>query len=338
MKAVAYREAGGIDRAEALIDVDLPMPVPQAQDLLVKVLAVSVNPVDAKVRSTRAPQAGEVLVCGWDACGVIEAVGEQVKRFKVGDRVFYAGDINRQGSNAEYHVVDERIVGHAPKTLSDAESAAMPLTSITAWEILFDRLSVPRGGGQNQTLLIVGGAGGVGSMLIQLARQLTQLKVIATASRDESIEWCAKLGAHHVVDHRQPLQPQLAKLGVQSVDRIASLTHTSDHWPQLVELAAPFGRIAMIDDLKQVDLSPLKRKSLSVHWEYMFTRPTFATQDMAEQGRLLDRVAALVEAGSLRTTLSEILQPINASNMIRAHQRVESGTMCGKLVVQGFEG
>lgn len=337
MKAVAYLEPGAIERADALLDMELPMPEPGPRDLRVRVNAVSVNPVDTKVRKSRAAQSGRPEVLGWDAVGTVEALGSQVRRFAVGDRVFYAGAIDRPGANAEYHLVDERIVGHAPAVLSDGEAAALPLTAITAWELLFDRLGVAQGGGEGQALLVVGGAGGVGSMLIQLARQLTRLTVIATASRPETQAWCRELGAHHVVDHAQPLLPQLAATGWTQVPLVASLTQTDQHWAALVEAAQPQGRIALIDDpVQALDVMMLKRKSLSLHWELMFTRSLYQTPDMQRQGELLDAVAAMVQDGRLRTTVTQTLSPINAENLRRAHALLESGRMQGKLTLTGW--
>ncbi|PAU86883.1 NADPH:quinone reductase [Pseudomonas sp. WN033] len=336
MKAVGYLEAGAIERADALIDLELPMPSPGPRDLLVKVAAIAVNPVDTKIRRNRAPQSGQAEVLGWDAVGIVEAVGAEVESFKPGDRVFYAGAINRPGCNAEYHLVDERIVGRAPQSLSDAEAAALPLTSITAWELLFDRLGVLEGGGAGQTLLVMGGAGGVGSILVQLARQLTALTVVATASRPQSIDWVKDLGAHQVIDHNQPLLPQLQALGIEQVDLVASLTHTSEHFDQYVECLAPQGKLGLIDDFDSLDILKLKPKSLSLHWEFMYTRSLHQTPDMAEQGRLLSRVAGLIEQGTLRTTLGEHYGNINAANLMRAHRLLESHQARGKIVLEGF--
>jgi zinc-binding alcohol dehydrogenase family protein len=337
MKAVGYLEAGAIDRPEALLDLELEIPEPGPRDLRVKVAAVSVNPVDTKVRKSRAPQGGTAEVLGWDAVGIVDAVGAEVSRFAKGDRVYYAGVINRPGSNAEYHLVDERIVGRAPASSSDAEAAALPLTSITAWEMLFERLGVKEGQGQWQHLLVIGGAGGVGSILIQLARQLTELTVVATASRPESQAWCKELGAHHVIDHSQPFAAQLAAAGVAGIEYTAALTQTDQHWKSIIEVAAPQGRISLIDDpATPLDIMPLKRKSLALCWELMFTRPLFQTADMAEQGALLTRVAKLVEAGQLRSTLTEAKSPINAANLRAAHALLESGKARGKLVLTGF--
>ena len=338
MRAIAYRQPGPIDRPDALVDIDLPRPAPTGRDLLVAVQAVSVNPVDAKVRAAAAPFAGRSeRVLGWDAAGVVEAVGPDVRRFKVGDAVFYAGTIARDGSNAEYQLVDERIVGHAPKRLSAAEAAALPLTAITAWETLFDRLRVtePTAGGV-RAILIIGGAGGVGSIATQIARARTDLVIIATASRPETRDWVRDLGAHHVIDHTRPLAPQVAALGLGSPAFVFSTTHTDRHLPDIAELIAPQGRFALIDDPAGLDIVGFKRKAVSVHWELMFTRPLFDTPDVGEQGRLLDTVADLVDAGALRTTLTQTLSPINAANLTTAHRQIESGTTRGKIVLEGW--
>lgn len=337
MKAVGYRRSLPIEDPEALVDVELHKPSPGPQDLLVEVRAVSVNPVDTKVRRGVAPPEGQVKVLGWDAAGRVEAVGEAVTLFQPGDEVYYAGSIDRPGSDAEFQLVDERIVGRKPANLSFAEAAAMPLTTITAFELLFDRLGIVRGDDTEAgALLIVNGAGGVGSMLIQLARQLTSLQVIATASRPETRAWCLELGAHHVIDHHEPLSAGLRALDLDGVEYVASLTATDRHLPEIVEILRPQGRLAVIDDPAQLDIVPFKRKSLSVHWELMFTRPLFQTPDMIEQHRLLSEVAGLVEDGVLRTTLAETFGTIDAANLRRAHALIESGRARGKLVLEGF--
>jgi zinc-binding alcohol dehydrogenase family protein len=331
MKAIAYTQNG---TASVLTDLQLPAPTPGPRDLLVQVQAISVNPVDTKVRSGAAVTEPRVL--GWDAVGVVQQVGDQVSLFKVGDSVFYAGAIDRPGSNSELHLVDERIVGHKPQSLDNAHAAALPLTSITAWELLFDRLGVPEGGGEGQSLLIIGAAGGVGSILTQLARKLTRLTVIGTASRDETRQWVTELGAHHVIDHSKPLVAQLEAIGVGQVDHVASLTHTDKHFEQLIEALRPQGQLALIDDPKSLDVMPMKRKALSLHWELMFTRSLFQTPDMIKQHELLERVAELIDSGVLRTTLGEHYGAINAANLIRAHELIESGTAKGKIVLEGF--
>jgi len=335
MKAIAYTQHGlPADDPRSLIDIDLPMPVPGPRDLLVQVHAVSVNPVDTKIRAHSPTEGWRVL--GWDAVGLVHAMGSEVSLFKPGDEVFYAGALQRPGTNSEYHLVDERVVGRKPKALSAAQAAALPLTSLTAWELLFDRLGVPEGGGEGQSLLIVGAAGGVGSILTQLARQLTRLTVIGTASRPETAAWVRDLGAHHVIDHSQPLASQLHKAGFPLVDMVASLTHTDIHYPQIIEALRPQGRLALIDDPATLDAMPLKSKSLSLHWELMFTRSLFETPDMIRQHELLDRVAGLVDEGVIKTTLAEDFGPINAANLRRAHALIESHRARGKVVLSGF--
>jgi len=336
MKAIGYRQNLPVDQPHALEDLVLPAPQPGPRDLLVRVKAVSVNPVDTKVRRNRVPKPGQPEVLGWDAVGIVEGVGADVQGFKPGDRVFYAGSITRPGANSELHVVDERIVAKAPASLEDAQAAALPLTAITAWELLFDRLRVPQGGGAGQTLLVVGGAGGVGSILIQLARQLTQLQVIATASRPETRAWCLELGAHAVIDHAQPLSQALKDAGLGQVDFVAALTQTGQHYEQIVESLKPQGALAVIDDMPVLDAMKLKTKAISLHWELMFTRSMFGTPDMAEQGKLLAQVARLVDEKRLRTTAGAHYGTINAANLLRAHAFIESGKAQGKVVLEGF--
>ena len=338
MKAVAYYQSLPAEHPEALQDVQLTDPTPGPHDLLVEVRAISVNPVDTKIRLGVAPDNGAAKVLGWDASGVVKAVGSEVSLFQPGDRVFYAGAIDRAGANSELHLVDERIVGHMPNSLSFAEAAALPLTAITAWELLFERLQVAEGSvEQGQSLLIVGAAGGVGSILTQLARRLTGLTVIGTASRPETQAWVRELGAHHVIDHSKPLSEELARIGIGQVTHVASLTQTDQHYTQLVESLKPQGRLALIDDpLQPLDVMQLKRKSLSLHWELMFTRSLYQTEDMIEQHRLLERVSDLVDSGVLKTTLGEHFGRINAANLRRAHALLESGKAKGKIVLEGF--
>lgn len=337
MKAIAYYASLPISDTKSLQDIELPEPVAGPRDLLVEVKAISVNPVDTKVRQNMAPENGAAKVLGWDVAGVVKAVGSEVTLFKAGDKVFYAGSIARAGGNSELHVVDERIVGHMPKSLGFAEAAALPLTAITAWELLFERLQISEGrNDQGQSLLIVGAAGGVGSILTQLAKQLTGLKVIGTASRPQTRDWVSELGADLVIDHSQPLSEELKRAGIASVTHVASLTQTDQHLPQLVEALAPQGKLALIDDPKSLDISLLKRKSLSLHWEFMYTRSLFETPDMIEQHKLLNRVAELIDAGTLKTTLGEHFGVINAANLRRAHELLESGKAKGKIVLEGF--
>lgn len=337
MKAVAYRTPGPIDRVDSLEDITLETPTAEGRDLLVRISAVSVNPVDAKLRMGAPPEGNEWRVLGFDAAGVVETVGPEVQDFKPGDAVFYAGSIARPGTNSEYHIVDERIVGRKPTSLSDAEAAALPLTAITAWEMLFDRLEVrrptPEGG---NTILIVGGAGGVGSITIQLLRALTELTVIATASRPETEDWVRECGAQYVINHRQPLAPQVQELGLGAPGFVFSTTQTDQHFADIVELIAPQGRFGLIDDPKELDVMPLKRKAVSLHWELMFTRSLFGTADMAEQGKLLNEVAALVDAGRIRSTATEVAGKISAATLRAVHARIESGSSRGKIVLEGF--
>jgi NADPH2:quinone reductase len=338
MRAVGYQTPQPIAALNSLVDIELPRPVPQGRDLLVEIRAVSVNPVDTKVRASTAAADNDWKILGWDAAGIVVDAGPDASLFKPGDEIFYAGALNRPGSNAEFHLVDERIVGPKPKTLGWAEAAALPLTAITAWETLFDRLdvegrTVP---GAAPALLVIGGAGGVGSITIQLARQLTDLTVVATASRPETQAWARELGAHHVVDHSKPLAEQVAALGIGAPAFVFSTTATDHHLPEIVELIAPQGRFALIDDPATLDIMPFKRKSVSTHWELMFTRSLFDTADIAEQGRLLSEVARLVDSGTIRTTLAENFGPINAANLKRAHALIESGRACGKIVLEGF--
>lgn len=338
MKAVGYIQPQAISQPDSLMDIDLPDPVATGRDLLVEVKAVSVNPVDTKVRASSAPAEGQTYkVLGWDASGIVKAVGPEVTLFKPGDRVWYAGSIARPGTDSELHLVDERIVGHAPKSLDFAQAAALPLTSITAWEMLFDRLGI-RPGKQpsNKTLLIIGASGGVGSIMIQLASRLTSLTVIGTASRPETQAWVKELGAHHVIDHSKPIAEELGRIGFPTVDYIVSLTQTEAHIAQIVEAIAPQGKFGLIDDPAMLDATRFKRKAVSIHWELMFTRSLFGTEDMIGQHRLLNEVAELVDAGLVRTTLAERFGTINAANLKTAHALLESGKARGKVVLEGW--
>lgn len=340
MRAVGYQQSRVAGDPLALEDITLPDPQPGPLDLLVRVEAIGVNPVDAKVRRRDQAAPGAWKVLGWDAAGTVQAIGSAVTGFAVGDRVWYAGALNRPGCNSELQLVDARLVARRPATLSAAEAAALPLTTITAWELLFDRLRLRQdpSAHRGEVLLVVGAAGGVGSILVQLALQLTGLTVVATASRPESQAWVRQLGVTAVIDHRQPLAPQLQALELPPVQRVISLTHTDHHFEQLVELLAPQGALALIDDPDPaaINVLALKRKSLSLHWELMFTRSLFETADMAAQGQLLARVAQLVDQGRLRSTLKEHLGRINAANLRLAHQRIEGQTVIGKLVLEGW--
>lgn len=337
MKAIGYRQPLPISAPEALIEVELPAPEPTGRDLLVQVQAVSVNPVDTKIRRSTAPAEGEVKVLGWDAAGIVVGAGPGVTLFRPGDAVWYAGSIARAGTNAELHLVDERIVGRKPGSLGFGPAAALPLTAITAWELLFDRLGVAPGKRPaGESLLIIGAAGGVGSILTQLACRLTAMTVIGTASRPETAAWVTSLGAHHVIDHGKPLAAELRRIGIPQVTHVASLTQTDAHFAQIVEALAPQGKFALIDDPPPIDVNQLKRKSISLHWELMFTRSLFETANMIAQHRLLNEVAQLVDAGVLRTTFAEHFGRIDASNLKRAHALLESGKARGKIVLEGF--
>ncbi|CAM7148043.1 zinc-binding alcohol dehydrogenase family protein [Leclercia adecarboxylata] len=333
MKAIAITRSAP-DNIEFLHEIELPQPAATGHDLLIEVKAISVNPVDTKIRAGFTGEAPRVL--GWDAVGVVTAVGEAVTLFAPGDEVWYAGALGRAGSNSEYQLVDERIVALKPKTLDNAAAAAMPLTAITAWEMLFDRLGVQEQGNEGDTLLIVGAAGGVGSILVQLARKLTKMTVIGTASRPESQQWVREAGAHYVIDHSKPLSEELAALGIKEVTHVASLNHTAAHYAEIVKALAPQGKLALIDDPETLDARPLKAKSISLHWEFMFTRSMFETRDMIAQHQLLTRVAALIDEQVITTTLGEHYGAITAENVQKAHAQIETGRAVGKIVLEGF--
>lgn len=338
MRAIGYKNPLPIADDNSLVDIDLPRPTPSGRDLLVEIKAISVNPADTKVRANARPEADSWKVLGWDAAGIVVEAGPEASLFKPGDEVFYAGSITRPGTYAEFHVVDERIVGRKPKSLGWAEAAALPLTAITAWETLFDRLdvkgrTVP---GAAPAILIIGGAGGVGSITIQLARKLTDLTVIATASRPETRAWATDLGAHHVVDHSKSLAKEIVALGIGAPAFVFSTNNSEQHLAEIVELIAPQGRFALIDDPAALDINPFKRKSVSAHWEFMFTRSMFGTADIAEQGALLNEISRLVDDGTIRTTLAENFGPINATNLKRAHALIESGRAKGKIALEEF--
>ncbi|MCC4633651.1 MULTISPECIES: zinc-binding alcohol dehydrogenase family protein [Xanthomonas] len=340
MKAVVLTRYLPIDDPASLLDIDAPAPAaPSGYDLLVRVEAISVNPVDTKVRAPKPQPLAEPKILGYDAAGVIEAVGPEVTAFAVGDEVYYAGDIGRPGSNAQYQLVDARIAGCKPTSLSFAQAAALPLTTLTAWELLFQRMPFAFDGARNRGrhLLIIGGAGGVGSIAIQLARH-AGFTVIATASRPESIEWVRQMGAQHVIDHHQPLHPQLQALGLQQVDAALNLADTDRYWQQLGEILAPQGHVGLIVEPRGPLMigDPYKSKCIGIHWELMFARSRYATDDMVEQHRILNRAASLIDAGELRTTHTETLSPINADNLREAHRRLEGGSTIGKLVLAGW--
>jgi len=336
MKAVGYTKNGPIDDALSLVDIELDDPTPGPLDLLVEVKAISVNPVDTKIRNNVAPESGYKVI-GWGLSGIVKSVGSNTSKFKVGDEVFYAGAIDRAGANSELHVVDERIVGRKPASLTHSEAAALPLTSITAWELLFDRLEVSEGGGEGESLLIIGGAGGVGSIMIQLAAKYTKLNVVATASRPDTIEWCTKLGAHHIVDHREDMVAAMDALNL-TPRYVVALTGTDQHLPAIANLIKPQGKLGIIDDpnATEIDIRVLKPKSISIHWEFMYTRSMFQTADMDAQHALLNRVADGVDEAKLVTTLNRSMGVINAANLKMAHAFQESGTAIGKTVLEGF--
>jgi len=335
MKAIGYSDAGPILEENSLIEFEVNKPQPGPNDLLVEVRGVSVNPVDVKLRALAQPE-GESRILGFDAAGIVREAGSETTRFRPGAEVFYAGDITRPGTHAEFHRVDERIVGRKPSSLGFRLAAGMPLTSITAWEILFDSFGLKEGEGTNETLLVIGGAGGVGSILIQLAKKLTGLRVIATASRSDTREWVEKMGADDVVNHRQPLDEEMKALGI-SPRYVASLTHTDRHFDAVIELIKPRGHIALIDDPKTLDVVPLKTKALSLSWEFMFARSMFQTEDMEAQHVLLNRVADLLDDGTLIPTVNEYFGALNVANLRSAHELQESGTAIGKTVLDGFD-
>lgn len=340
MKAVGLTHYLPVTDPQCLLDLEVPSPAtPQGHDLMVRVEAVSVNPVDTKVRSPKTGEASPARILGFDAAGVIEAIGPDVTEFDVGDEVYYAGDITRPGSNAQLQLVDSRVVGRKPFTLDFAQAAALPLATLTAWELLFQRMPYQLDGRRHagKHLLIIGGAGGVGSMAIQLARH-AGFNVIATASRAETRQWCLDMGAAHVIDHRQPLTPQLQALGITAVDAALNLADTDNYWNELGELLAPQGHVGLIveprGELRLGD--PYKAKCISIHWEFMFARTRFQTADMIEQHRILNRAASLIDAGELRPPLGRTLSPINAANLRLAHQQLESGSTIGKLTLAGW--
>jgi len=337
MKIISFHKSLPIQEPESFIDLNADRPLPGPRDLLVEVRAISVNPVDAKIRAGGGPGRlyGELPILGWDAAGVVREAGTEVTFFKSGDEVYYAGSIDRPGSYAEYQCVDERIVGKKPESLGFAAAAALPLTTITAWEMLFDRLRVDKSA--DESLLILGGAGGVGSIAIQLAKQLTKLKIVATASRSETQDWCYRMGAHHVINHGKPLVTQVKTIVPGGVKYALALTRMEDHFEEVVEAMAPQSAIALIENpARALDITKLKPKSISLHWEFMFTRSRYQTPDMGEQGRLLNEIADLVDAGRVQSTLQTNLGTINAANIRRAHALVESGRTIGKIVLCGF--
>lgn len=339
MKAVGLLRYLPIDNPESLLDIELPMPETMGRDLLVRIHAIAVNPIDTKVRKPKDKVETQPKILGWDAAGEVVQVGPECSLFKVGEHVYYSGEIGRPGSNAEYQLVDERLVGRMPQSLNYEQAAALPLTAVTAWESLFDRMGIAMGKAANQgkSILIIGGAGGVGSVAIQLSKQVAGLTVVATASRPETIAWCRELGAEHVVDHRKPLIPQLAELGLPEVDYILCNSDTDAYFDTMAELIKPQGKVCLlVDSIQPQNLTKFKMKSVALVWESMFTRSLFRTPDMDEQHRILGWVAALVEQGLIRSTLKQVLSPINAANLRAAHAQLEAGSAIGKIVLSGW--
>ncbi|WP_250481547.1 zinc-binding alcohol dehydrogenase family protein [Caballeronia sp. NCTM5] len=338
MKAIGLTRYLPISNPESLVDIELDKPTPTGRDLLVKIEAIAVNPVDTKVRAPKDKVEATPRVLGWDAAGVVEAVGPDVTLFKAGDPVYYAGDITRQGANSEFHLIDERIVGAKPKSLDFTHAAALPLTTITAWEALFDRLGVSaEGKDAGKSVLIIGGAGGVGSIGIQLAKRVAKLQVIATASRPESAKWAEDLGADHIVNHFDDIPKQMNAIGFPEVDYVLIFNDTDKHFPAAADVIKPQGGIAsIVENAQPVPVELLKAKSAAFHWEFMFTRAMFKTPDMIEQHKLLSEVARLIDAGTIRTTLGKNLGAINAANLREAHRLLEEGRTVGKLVLTGF--
>ncbi|WP_293266970.1 zinc-binding alcohol dehydrogenase family protein [Neptunomonas sp.] len=341
MKAFGYLNSLDITQPDSLVEFEQPIPSPLGRDLLVKIEAISVNPVDAKIRMRVQPENGDHKILGWDAVGEVIEVGNETSIYNKGDKVWYAGDLTRPGTNVEYHLVDERIVGHKPASVTNAEAAAFPLTSITAWELLFDRLqiqqSTTKDSQPNQQILVIGAAGGVGSILVQLASKLTNALVIGTASRPESQQWVAELGANHVIDHRKPLSEELERIGVPNVSHVISLNATEQHFTEIAKVIAPQGKFALIDDPSTpLDIGLLKMKSVSLHWEFMYTRSMFGTADMGKQGELLNKVADLIDSGEIKTTMGQHYGVITADNLKRAHADLERGKTIGKIVLEGF--
>ncbi|MDV7138797.1 zinc-binding alcohol dehydrogenase family protein [Maribacter sp. TH_r10] len=335
MKAIGYKENLPIENSKSLQDVELAMPKATGHDILVEIKAISVNPADYKVRAGMPVEGDDWKIIGWDATGTVKEVGEDVSLFKVGDEVWYAGDFTRQGSYAQFQVVDERIVGKKPLSLSYAEAAALPLTSLTAWEMLFDRLEVAKTDA-NKSILVIGAAGGVGSILVQLAKKLTKLNIIATASREETTAWLKELGAETVINHRNKLSEEFEKFSLPAPEYVVSLNATEQHVDEIAKLIKPQGKFGFIDDPKSLNVMPFKGKAVSTHIELMFTRSMFQTEDMIEQHHILDKVSELIDNGTIKTTLGENFGTINAENLRKAHVFLETGKAKGKIVLEGF--
>ena len=335
MKAIAYQKNLPVENEKSLQDIELEIPPVSGRDLLVEVKAISVNPVDYKIRQGIPPAAGEWKVLGWDATGIIKAVGEEASLFKVGEEVWYAGDLTRPGSNAQFQLVDERIVGNKPRSLSFGEAAALPLTTLTAWELLFDRMEVDKELA-DKSILVIGAAGGVGSIMVQLLKQLTKLKIIGTASRAETISWLEDLGADQVINHRNKLGEEFTKYKLPEVDYVVSLNATDQHIAEIVKIIKPQGKFGFIDDPQVLNVMPFKKKAVSTHIELMFTRSLFQTPDMIEQHHILNEVAGLIDEGMIKTTVGKHFGKINAENLRKAHALLESHQAKGKIVLEGF--
>jgi len=335
MKAIGYQENLPIKNEKSLQDIELEIPKASGKDILVEVKAIAANPVDYKIRQRRAPEEGQWAVIGWDATGIVKEVGEEVSLFKVGDEVWYAGDLNRPGSNAQFQLVDERIVGYKPKNLSFSDAAALPLTTLTAWELLFDRMEVEKDN-PNKSILVIGAAGGVGSILVQLVKKLTKLKIIGTASRKTTISWIKDLGVDYVINHRNKLSEEFEKQNLPEADYVISLTATDQHKEEIVKVIKPQGKFGLIDDPTSLNVMQFKAKAVSTHIELMFTRSLFQTPDMIEQHHILNKTAQLIDEGVFKTTVGEHFGKINASNLRKAHALLESGKAKGKIVLEGF--
>ena len=336
MNAIGYTGGKSLNDPDAFVEFEQEFPSPSGRDLLIEVKAISVNPVDTKVRKKTSDPQNPPLILGWDAAGKVISVGPETELFKPGEKVFYAGSIDRPGSNSQFQLVDERIAGSMPKTLNFEEAAALPLTAITAWEALFDRLRIPKNN-SGKSILVIGGAGGVGSIAIQLANKVAGLKIIASASRPETKKWCIDLGAHHVVNHHEDIPKQLKDIGFGAVDYVLIFNDTDKNYPSAAEAIAPQGKIcSIVENQSSLDMGLLKSKSASFHWEFMFTRPMFKTPDMVEQHHLLNEVARLIDTGVVKTTVNQIMSPINVENLRKAHDTLEKGSAIGKIVLKDW--
>ena len=336
MKAIGFKASLPIEETNSFIEFETETPTPKGYDLLVKVQANSVNPVDFKVRQNAAKDEtlDEPKIIGWDAVGIVTSVGDKVSKFKVGDEVFYAGDITRSGSNAEYQLIDERIVGHKPKNLSIAEAVAIPLTGLTAYEALFDRIRVDPEKDKGKSVLILAGAGGVGSIAIQLAKKLGNLTVIATASREDTVEWCKDMGADFVINHHKDIKEELKKIGHSEVDYVLDFVDLQGYWETMTEIVKPQGHIVSITGSNEsLDLNLLKNKSITFSWEFMFTRSMHQTDDMQRQHDILNHLSELLDDGTLKSTMTTQLDGFTVENLKEAHRIQESGKSIGKNVI-----